>query len=113
MDKHTPGPWRFERGDPFDHSNNGEENGFTIFLGDSSLCIEQIRYCEDIYPEDVQDHQTGEANARLIAAAPELLDLLCMALPYIECAIDDPAYKPAPVKKLVQEIRDLLSKAGG
>lgn len=55
----------------------------------------------------------GEANARLIAAAPDLLDMLCRALPYVEDAIDDPCYKPASVRAIIKQIRETISNATG
>jgi protein-tyrosine-phosphatase len=53
----------------------------------------------------------GEANARLIAAAPDLLDVLCRALPYVEDAIDDPCYKPESVRAAVKQIRAAIERA--
>ena len=55
----------------------------------------------------------GEANARLIAAAPDLLDMLCRALPFVEDAIDDPCYKPESVRAAVKQIRAAIAKATG
>jgi len=49
--------------------------------------------------------------ARLIAAAPELLDALYTALPFIEDAEESPEYKPGYVKKVTATIRAALAKA--
>lgn len=73
----TSGPWRYKRGDSFDHGEDAEENGFEIILsGDPASgrisVIHLIRYCEDIWPDDGPQHATAEANARLISAAPAL-----------------------------------------
>ena len=51
------------------------------------------------------------AKAALIEAAPDLLEALVMALPYVETALEDMGYKPGVVDKKVQQIRDALSKA--
>lgn len=47
----------------------------------------------------------------LIAAAPDLLEALIEALPYVECAEDDPAYKAGAVAKVVKNMRAALAKA--
>ena len=56
MSKHTPGPWNFRRNDYYWEFGNEE-----VQLGD--VCASQ---CTDPGKE--------EANARLIAAAPDLLE---------------------------------------
>lgn len=57
MSKHTPGPWRFSS-----HPHDG--NYMRIHCGSDPREGDNLRgYC-------------GEANARLIAAAPELLEAL-------------------------------------
>jgi len=53
------------------------------------------------------------ANARLMAAAPELLDMLCRALPFVEDAESDPCYKPESVRAAVKQIRAAIAKATG
>lgn len=53
-----------------------------------------------------------EANARLIAAAPDMFEALLTALPYIECAEEDDAYKPGVVANVTAQIRAALAKAG-
>ena len=53
------------------------------------------------------------ANARLMAAAPDLLDLLCRALPYVEDAEHDACNKPEPVRKLARQIRAAIARATG
>jgi len=61
--KHTPGPWRIDK-----HAQ---------ILGKSNLVGESVLgrvYCGDIFPNDELPECT--ANAKLIAAAPELLEAL-------------------------------------
>lgn len=66
--KHTPGPWRY--GAPWDKPNGGR----TIF----GRHVDE--YIADVYAghhaDDSVDGPRGEANARLIAAAPDLLAAL-------------------------------------
>lgn len=61
MTKHTPGPW----------SNDGIE------IGTGILHEVKIAKCFLV------GHEETHANARLIAAAPELCDVLQQALPYL------------------------------
>jgi hypothetical protein len=57
----------------------------------------------------------GEANARLIAAAPDLLEALCTALPFVEDHAEDHAksgvYKSGALARAVKEIRAAIEKA--
>jgi hypothetical protein len=57
MSKHTPGPWEAKNVGP--HWNNKEIDNWIITYGKDD--------------EQVVDHVYEEADARLIAAAPELL----------------------------------------
>ena len=65
MSKHTPGPWRVVK-DPTNLSL--QVYGQTLALFE---CWRR------------SDEQTELANARLIAAAPELLEALCLAHDYL------------------------------
>ena len=49
------------------------------------------------------------SNARMMAAAPDMLELLYRCLPFIEDANDDPCYKPDRVKALENQIKALLA----
>jgi hypothetical protein len=49
------------------------------------------------------------SNARMMAAAPDMLELLYRCLPFIEDANDDPCYKPDRVKALENQIKALLT----
>lgn len=52
-------------------------------------------------------------DAALGAAAPELLDAVLVALPYVEDALDSPIFKKGVVKKAVAQLRTAIEKAGG
>ena len=61
MSKHTPGPWRYQEGsDPYTHIVRAGETGLGRFV----VQCGQSR------------NGSEEANARLIAAAPEMLEAL-------------------------------------
>jgi len=59
----------------------------------------------------------GEANARLIAAAPDLLEALLNALPYVEDVLDNPeqlaCFKAGTVERHAKAIRAAIAKATG
>lgn len=96
---HTPGPWIAEGWLGLTVNTQAEEGKATICAmpgGRKGASKEEL-----------------QANARLIAAAPELLDLLALALPYVENALDDEAYKKASVQKLVDAIRQKIEAIDG
>ena len=67
MSKHTPGPWRYK-------ADGG--NYMLIFCSNDEGWGDNLRgYC-------------GEANARLIAAAPDLLEALTALLSYTRACED-------------------------
>lgn len=55
----------------------------------------------------------SEADAHLIAAAPDMFEALVTALPYIEMAEEDEAYKPGAVAKVTKLVRAALTRATG
>lgn len=52
-------------------------------------------------------------NVALITTAAELLDLLCLSLPYVEDALDDETIKKGVVKADAAKIRAVIAKAEG
>lgn len=53
----------------------------------------------------------GAQNAALISAAPDLLEALCMALPYVEDHEGSDIYKPQAVTAALAIIRAAIYKA--
>lgn len=79
MSKHTPGPWNM----------TADGGGFYVEGGDLLVAwAQEVDPCpsgaEDYFPGD-----TTEANARLIAAAPELLEALELLTAGIENSVSD------------------------
>lgn len=66
--KHTPGPWEYVR-DEDGSFDVCQQTGAPITTWSSDVC--RVYQINGTQPEDV-----AEANARLIAAAPELLEAL-------------------------------------
>ena len=85
MSKHTPGPW-------FHHGPSGSEHTAGGFIKSSPERNSGPLICS-IYGTDGQPHQ---ANARLIAAAPDLLKALIDFL-------DDPMGDPEPCRKAIDK----------
>jgi hypothetical protein len=76
--RHTPGPWRASKTRPFDvYSAEGRYIGTT--KGNHAL------------PEHIADED--KANARLIAAAPELLSMLKRIIRATDEGYDDAVWK--------------------
>jgi hypothetical protein len=88
---HTPGPWKFIPGNVLVAGKNG------LHLG--------------TFSESCGLGDAAEANKALIAAAPDLLDALYRALPFIEDCILDDCYKPGYVGKTLDVIKTAIQKA--
>ena len=73
MSKHTPGPWALRR-DP------GHFDSLTEITGGICGNTKPFRFTLEVSIGGDTDIHTLEANARLIAAAPDLLDALVMVL---------------------------------
>ena len=68
-------------------------------------------------PDEAAEFARNLSNARLIAAAPDLLDALLDALPYVEDVLSDPAalacFKPGTVQRHAKAIRAAIARATG
>ena len=76
--KHTPGPWHYEL-----HLPRGSADGYFRITASSGWVIADL-------PDDGTDN-----DARLIAAAPDMLAALKDLLPMWESGIDEPWVKAA------------------
>ena len=93
----TPGPWHVQ-GRYIVPADNGPSIGSAVALKAPSLKKQPDFDVVALY------------NARLMAAAPDMLELLYRCLPFIEDANDDPCYKPDRVKALENKIKALINK---
>lgn len=96
--EHTPGPWEVVV-QPF---ADPDAKGNTVYSVEG-YGIGRI-WDENGNPENY-------ANARLIAAAPDLLEVLIEALPYVESCEYDNGYKPGAVAKVVRNMNAAILKA--
>ncbi len=56
---------------------------------------------------------TTPKDPNLVAAAPDLLDALCLALPFVEDHEGSEIYKPGTVAEAIRKIRAAIDKAEG
>jgi hypothetical protein len=73
MDKHTPGPWHYIKSYPFEEAYNGGEH---LILDSGGFVVALTNYDTLNRNPSAPTYLTSEADARLIAAAPELLAAL-------------------------------------
>ena len=92
---HTPGPWHTQ-GRYIVPADNGPSIGSAIALKAPSL------------KKQPDFDAVAQVNARIMAAAPDMVELLYRCLPFIEDANQDPCYKPDRVAALENQIRTLL-----
>jgi hypothetical protein len=95
MSKHTPGPWRSEEWS----IHSGE-------IGINFLTVAKCSEVSGIWKKVYIDHDEVTANARLIAAAPELLEAIKAMVPYF---CPDETADDCKIKYL--EVLDLIAKA--
>lgn len=91
---HTPGPWTAD--------NLG---GISADTGRGYPMLVAITQVDPMTGNNRAD------NARLIAAAPDMLDMLYRVLPFIEGCEADDAYKPGAVRGLIKDMMALIAKA--
>lgn len=100
---HTPGPWTAERNDDDECYSIGTRANVPV--GQRSVCLVHFGYDE---PAESEQH----ANARLIAAAPELL-AACKALDVALCNGFDTQDDRMAGRKALIAAREAVAKAEG
>lgn len=109
--KHTPGPWMWDGRSLRPTNPNPDES-----LVHTILEVEAFAYgFMGHHYESVRDgiHAEDELNRRLIAAAPDLLEALYTALPFVEDAMFDDCYKRSRVTEAIRVIKAAVAKAEG
>ena len=100
MRKHTPGPWAVE--DSID--------GPIVYSEKTEVIISD---CKNFAVPSGSIHEQCSANARLIAAAPDLLDALEAMLAHTACIDPTQGYIPEDDFSAVKQARAAISKAKG
>ena len=101
MHKFTKGPWRISKHSPCRIYANSEASGHAIARTYGPE-LNGIGVCELTGP-------VNHADAKLIAAAPEMLDALYLALQFIEESID--GERSLPIDEALNKIQKVIKKA--
>lgn len=95
--QHTPGPWTHHKSDVHFHIESADR-----------------RICEVRYASNGDTGWTSEANAKLIAAAPQLLAAAKRALEYLtDHGLDLDGHEEEIVAGIRAELDDAITKAKG
>ena len=87
--------------------SDGLNEVFGVLPNDAVITIAVVNPMAEV------DDATEREHVRLIASAPALLEALTRALPYVETAEADEAYKPGEVAKVTAMIRAAIRQAEG
>ena len=99
--KHTPGPWAIDK--------TSNADSIELIVTSTHLQGQDDDVCS-VYGGNDNNEQTREANARLIASAPELLEALETALTEISPAFN---FDQAKYPEWVKQIQSAIKKAKG
>ena len=101
---HTPAPWHWAS----DHTHRQ----FDIYQPSQQIG-KHICTINNLSPEMLKGRnaETALANAKLIAAAPDLLEALCTALPFVEDHEGSDIYKSGAVARAVAQIKTAIKQA--
>src|SRR5262245_40952304 len=97
--KHTPGPWTVDDGD-------SDIFGAFAYDGNAVCYLSQPDACGGMLP--LRGREQDEANARLIAAAPDLLTACQLLTRYLEVTLHPTADLPAEYDTACRAIRKAL-----
>lgn len=103
MTKHTPGPWTVES-TGMGYSVRGDGNGHCVVFTNTASCSKAA------LRRSISKDEEESANARLVAAAPDLLEALERITR--ELGVPQPGY-PQPVANAVEIARAAIAKARG
>lgn len=93
MSKHTPGEWKTDGTEVFVETGNPYNDGI---IADTGWC---------------RDYSEGLANARLIAAAPKLLEALKMAMPCVQELLQE--FCEPEYQVILKQVEEAIAEAEG
>ena len=96
--KHTPGPWKTQPHISLDRLEIRDADG------------RRIAECAMDFPMSAKTH---DANARLIAAAPELLEAAEHAWTFVSDILETGMSQSEEVRALERALKDAIAKAKG
>lgn len=105
---HTQGPWSV----CYDHPDDECRESIAYIRPSAPVDgFWEANEIATVYACDGSDER--KANVRLLAAAPELLEALYAALPFVEDLQQDDGYKPGYVAATLATLRAAIAKAEG
>jgi hypothetical protein len=111
--QHTPGPWHIGR--EADHSSDRfKRNAEWALIRADDRDNGLIAHVESVHPKGQRkssDFDTEAANARLIAAAPDLLQALQGALPWMAKAVESGVFSGCAMPSVAQRAYDAMNAA--
>ena len=113
MSGFTPGPWRvvyYDCGDRAYRDHNGPCPSIDA-EGQDACVVHWDGFKQEYWSSANGDQRQIEANARLIAAAPDMLEALTDCLGWHDFA--DDLHKPIEVRAAYMRARAAISKATG
>lgn len=88
-------------------------NNWKVLKDSSQAVVVDAETNETVAICGLSSYTKDAERARLIAAAPELLEVLTLALPYVEDCEADTAYKAGAVAKMVRRMMNAIADATG
>ena len=108
MNKHTPGPWRKVTAN--DYKSLGVETVSDDIYARVTICEIQLAHGE---PFNSDENDEPKANARLIAAAPELLASLVAILETADISFGEGEQAARVGNAVISQARAAIAKATG
>lgn len=103
MYKYTTGPWEFDQGEDCGRAIIEDING--DFVADAGFLIEGSAHKEN--------KEKAIANAKLIAAAPEMLEMLKECIRFINIGITEGGFRIKAANLIIKRSSALIAKAIG
>jgi hypothetical protein len=106
--KHTPGPWTVGGIDwiePYPESDPRYVGGQRVRLVDGP------EYLAAMVMADEEDEKESHANARLIAAAPDMLAMMYLAFEAIRALWREEPWDEGDIPQVMDEIQELIATA--
>ena len=111
--KHTPGPWEISA--KYGRRSDGSIAIMTKTPEGEKIPVAYANLTADVpakVRQEMSCDEESEANARLIAAAPELLYTIRAAKRWLETMLDFPEHRPA-AHTMINAIDAAIAKAEG
>lgn len=119
MSKHTPGPWvamkdgKYVTENPWSVDHEDGHDNTTAPIGGPDGQVVALVVMDDEHSENRWDDTELDANARLIAAAPDLLEALIALNREMDVICGSAYCQVAPDKDICDQVKSAITKATG